>query len=84
MYKHKLIDFVIQFMEEIDSEVPPSRPPARPPACLPACLTACLSALPVCLPCLSWDAEALVGAGTLKKTTAARMDALYLSTMLIS
>ena len=44
MYKHKLIDFVVQFMEEIDSEVPhppipatspthPTHPPAlaRPP-----------------------------------------------------
>jgi hypothetical protein len=25
MYKHKLIDFVVQFMEEIDSEVPLAR-----------------------------------------------------------
>ena len=31
MYKHKLIDFVVQFMEEIDSEVPlRTRPPAPP------------------------------------------------------
>ena len=47
MYKHKLIDFVVQFMEEIDSEVPPvppARPPARPPACLPARPPACLPA----------------------------------------